>query len=91
MIPFVVNAASPNMVRTEVLSILEIRWVGASAAGDEVIIKDSLDHVLWHSVACGEFNLECSDLRREWKNGFKVPTLDSGVLYVLAVVGKDAS
>lgn len=91
MVPFVVTSASPSLVRTEELTVTQIRWVKATSAGDECIVKDKNANVLWHSVAAGSNYVESDTVRREWKGGFAVTTLGSGTLYVYAIVGKDAN
>ena len=91
MVPFKITSAGVGMVRTEELTVPQIRWVGATSAGHQCIIQDKNDNILWHSVAAGSNYVESDTVRREWKGGFKVPTMDSGILYIYAVVGKDAN
>lgn len=79
---WVVDAASANPVTDELTCIQSIRWVGGQA-GDEVEIADIDGNVLWASIAeVNDFvdNDNSIDIRLE--DGFIVPTLDSGVLYI---------
>lgn len=62
------------------LKIGTIRWVGAGA-GDDVLITDMSDRPLWVSKATAANFVDNSRIRQRW-NGFKVPTIDGGVLYI---------
>ena len=90
MIPIIVTSASGTPVRTESTTVKQIRWIGATDAGDECIIKDPDDNILWDSVAAGASYVEADTLDREWPEGFKVTTLDSGVLRIYTERGKSA-
>jgi len=90
MIPIIVTLESSTPVRTESTTVKQIRWIGAEAAGDECIIEDLDGNILWDSVAAGESYVEADTLDREWPGGFKVTTLDSGVLRIYTERGKSA-
>lgn len=62
-----------------------IRWVGASTAADALVVTDLQDNVLFESVAPGPDYVEESSLYKKFTNGVsgvKVPTMDSGKLYL---------
>lgn len=88
MIAIIITAASGTLVRSEPLTVRQIRWVGATTAGHSVVIQDPSDNILWDSVAAGANYVEADSLNREWAAGFKVTTLDSGVLRVYVERGK---
>jgi len=72
------------------LTIISIKWVGAVTPGDQCIIDDPDNNILWHSVAYKENYEEVDMVGDEWPSGFDVDTLDSGALYVNVVRGKYA-
>ena len=74
----------------QILQVLKIRWVGASAAGHAVSITDANDNIMWASVAGGANYVEIDTFTTDresddhcfrW-NGLRVPTLASGKLYI---------
>lgn len=60
-----------------------VRWVSPAAeAGHALTIQDSNGKELWRSLASGANHLDGERLDTWWNQGFKVPTLDSGTLYI---------
>lgn len=88
MIPIIVAAPSNDLVRVEPLTIKQVRWIGATTAGHQCVIQDANDNILWDSEAAGANYVEADSLDREWRDGFKVTTLDSGALRIYVARGK---
>lgn len=88
MIPIIVTSPSASPVRTESITVLQIRWVGATLAGHSCVIQDLDGNLLWDSKAGGGNYVEADTVIREWLHGFKVTTLDSGALRIYAERGK---
>lgn len=60
-----------------------VRWTGGVAGGDVATIDDPISgEVLWTSVAAAVNNVEAELMETTWPNGFGVPTLATGVLYI---------
>lgn len=77
------TAHATNMVTTANLYVKKIRWVDeAGTAGDNAEIQDASGNVLWSSVEAGANYVEGDQVERWWYGGFKVPTLDGGILYI---------
>lgn len=84
---WLVDAAdAPLACTTDLVRVNGIRWVGATTAGHEAIIKDAAGKVKWRSLASGANNVEADDiypnLRGQNWAGLTVDTLDSGSLYI---------
>jgi hypothetical protein len=56
--------------------------VGGTTAGHAAVIQDPSGRVLWTAVATGDNYTDQSLLETVWSEGFEVPTLASGRLYV---------
>jgi hypothetical protein len=81
--PMVIDTAAATVLWSDPIKIKSIRWVSKSAtAGDDIEIQDSNNQELWVSVASGANYSEEVIIERWWHEGFKVPTLDSGTLYI---------
>lgn len=83
---WIIDTAAPDLLTTTQVRIRGIRWVGATIAGHQAVIKDGAGLVKWESVAAGANNVE-SD--QQWADprgmnivGLAVPTLGSGKLYI---------
>lgn len=79
---WVIDTASAAPVTTELTCVQSIRWVGAQA-GDEAEITDIDGGLVWSSIAAvNDYvdNDNAIDIRLE--DGFIVPTLGAGLLYV---------
>lgn len=85
-IPMTFSAAGPG--RTESVTVREIRWVGASSAGDRCEIHDPQGNLLWDSVAAGDNYVEADHEPRDWRTGFVITTLESGALRIYVEQGK---
>ena len=85
--PWLIDTASPVPITRSKIRPATLRWVGATTAGHEVIIKDNDDRIVYHTVAAGSNNVEESQMVGighqgvDW-NGMTVTTLDSGTLYL---------
>lgn len=82
--------ASTILASGQILQVLKLRWVGATAAGHAISITDANDNVMWASVSGGAnyveidtftTNRESDDQCFRW-NGLKLPTMASGTLYI---------
>ena len=82
MKPIIVSAASADKQDNGDTFISHIRWVGATTAAHEAIIKDGNGDVFWRSVANAANYVESDHLERTALEGFSVPTLGSGTLYI---------
>ena len=80
---FKIDTASANVVAPGPFHCKHVRWVARTAnAGARCVVTDSNDKTIWEDSANGA-NYEKSELIEAWWNqGFKVPTLDDGILYV---------
>jgi arylamine N-acetyltransferase len=83
--PFVIDTPDANPLFTQPLRVQAIRWVGATTAGHLAIVQDQTGVEKWRAVAAGSNHVESDYMHDEklW-NGLKVPTLGSGVLYIIA-------
>ncbi len=82
---WVVDTVDADVIADNAIKVKSVRWVGgiASVATDAVIIRDpTTNTVLWESLASGANYVEEALLETWWPNGFEVPTLDTGVLYI---------
>lgn len=80
---WVIDTAGAALIASEEIRIDHVRWVGATTAGHQAEIANGAGQVMWASVASGANFLEEShglDLRV--RDGFSVPTLGSGKLYI---------
>ena len=84
---WVVDTVDADVIDGRAVNVKSIRWAGgtASVATDAIIIRDPSDNTtLWESTASGANYIEESlyDQPVRWRNGFEVPTLDVGILYI---------
>lgn len=80
--PWVIDTASAIPITTDVLRIARIRWVGASAAGHQAVLKDKNGKVVYESVANGANFVEDKPLAIRVVFGLACTTLGSGKLYL---------
>lgn len=79
-----VDAVDADVIDDKALKVKSVRWVfpGATAL-DAVIIRDPvLNTTLWETTAAGANTAEEVLLETWWPNGFEVPTLAGGNLYI---------
>jgi hypothetical protein len=63
--------------------VQHVRWVAPAANPDQaVIIQDANGKDLWKSRANGPNFVDHAKLDSWWNQGFKVPTLDTGELFI---------
>lgn len=81
--PIIIDTPGADILVAGVLRVKGIRWVGATTAGHQAEVQDANDNRKWASIASGANYVE-SDLLTDEKlwNGLKVPTLQSGTLYI---------
>ena len=84
---WIVDTVDADVIDDKALWVKSIRWVGGttSVATDALIIRDPvLNTTLWESTASGANYTEESLYEKpiRWRNGFEVPTIDVGILYV---------
>lgn len=82
--PWVID--TPAVLTTDLTRVRGIRWVGATTAGNGVVIKDSLGRTLWESAAAGLNNVESDHVNVigpgwNWR-GITVTDLAAGRLYL---------
>ena len=63
------------------MKIRAVHWAKGVNAGDKVQIKDRDGNIRYEAVAAGT-NFDQFDLLQQWWEGFSVPVMDSGVLYI---------
>ena len=83
--PWVVDTASATAISTEWVYIRSIQWIGGAVSGDEAVVADQNDRVIWRRLAQGANQ----DFETVWDNrmggqadGLQVPTLTSGTIYI---------
>ena len=78
-----IDTAGGTLIHAGPFYVKHIRWVARTAgASDRVVVQDSNNKIIWEDSANG-FNYDKGEpLEAWWNQGFKVPTLDNGVLYV---------
>lgn len=79
--PLIIDTPGATVLYGQI-KVKSIRWVGATTAGHVVEIQEPDGDVLWRSLASGANHVEADLIERWWHDGFKVPTLGSGVLYI---------
>jgi len=82
-----VDTVDADVIADNYLSVKSIRWVGgaSSSPGDALIIRDPvLNTTLWESTASGADYVEevLYNPPIHWINGFEVPTLGVGNVYI---------
>lgn len=88
--PLIVDTAAGTMVTTKNLTVRAIRWVDATTAGHLAVIQDVDSRVIWSCAATGDGFTHESNIGLKISGGFKVPTLDSGILYLYLDNQRDA-
>lgn len=72
-----------GVVQTQDIFIKSIRWVSVGGvAGDQCIVTDPNDRVIWEGVAPGANHAEEAIIEKYIKGGYKVNTLDAGKVYI---------
>jgi len=81
--PFIIDTPGAGVIFAQAIRVRGIRWVGGTTAGHLVSVTDSNDIEKWASEAAGANHVEADDIYDEklWQ-GLKVPTLQSGKLYI---------
>ncbi|HDZ27008.1 hypothetical protein LCGC14_0690210 [marine sediment metagenome] len=84
---WVVDTVDADVIDDKNMRVKSIRWIGGatSAAAEAVVIRDpTTNTTLWETTASGANYVEESLYNPPlwWVNGFEVPTLDNGTLYI---------
>jgi hypothetical protein len=79
-----IDTPGSGMLASGYLYVKSIKWVGNGVVGSggapHAVIQDSLGNTIWESyAAAANFDITQS-WENHWFNGFKVTTLDGGVL-----------
>lgn len=78
-----VDTEDSDVVDDKPMKVKTVRWVGATTAAHQAIIRDPVTNTtLWEGIATATNNSEAELIETWWRNGFEVPTLDSGILYI---------
>lgn len=80
-----IDTVDADIIDDRHIFVKSVRWVGtaASAAGNAVVIREPVtDITLWESTASGANYVEEALLETTWPQGFEVPTLAVGTLYI---------
>ena len=78
-----VDTVDADVIDARPIKVKSVRWVGGTTAGHAAIIRDPVTNTtLWESLAAGVNNVEENLQENWWPNGFEVPTLASGNLYI---------
>lgn len=82
--PWKIDTAGAGAVVDDMVYVKSVRWVSETAVGgDNVSVTDPVtSRVLWEAVAAGANYTEEALIESWWRNGFAVPTIGSGTLYV---------
>ena len=86
--PWYVDESTSYDLSTGTFLVLDrLRWVGATTAGHALRVVDSDSNIIWASLASGanyveEVVIDEDAVPRGRKPGFRVATMQSGVLYV---------
>ena len=85
--PWVIDTPSATNLTTVWTDVRGIRWVApSSVAGNEANVQDQNGNVIFRSLATGANTSvsEAFEASRYGKhiNGLRVPTLDSGIIYI---------
>lgn len=86
--PWIIDTAGANILSTDQIHIKSIRWVNATTVGHHATIQNQLGKVIWDSYASGAGYIE-SEMIEQWFSGLIVPTLGSGILYILLGKGRE--
>ncbi len=80
-----IDTVDADVIDDKACKVKTVRWVGGStsAADEAVIIRDPvLNTILWETTASGMNYVEEVLIEQWWSNGFEVPTIDNGTLYI---------
>jgi hypothetical protein len=79
--PLILDATGAVFVSGIKFNVKSIRWVGATTAGHQCILKDAAGRVMWADIASGANYATESRVENIW-NGLTVDTLGSGKVYI---------
>ena len=82
---WVIDTVDADVIADNAIKVKSVRWAATtlSVATDAVVIRDPVNNdTLWETTASGANYVEEALLETWWKNGFEVPTLDRGILYI---------
>ena len=84
---WVVDTVDADVIADNFMIVKSVRWVAGlnSVANDALIVRDPVTNTtLWEATASGANFTEESlyDHPITWRNGFEVPTLARGILYI---------
>jgi len=80
-----IDTSGATLIASGPFHVQFVLWVNANGqAGDSAVIQDSNNKVLWEKRANGaNFTPPADVLNAWWNQGWKVPTLTRGTLYVV--------
>ena len=80
--PWVLDTAGAGVVMSGNIKVGCVRWVGATTAGHQAILRNDAGKIVWEEVAAGSnfSTSECVPLFFE--GGLRVTTLGSGKVYL---------
>lgn len=84
-IPWIIDTAAATILTNDRIRVKAVHWVGATAAGHQVIVQNNVGRELFRADAFGANNVDRLLIEDDWRLGFKVPTLDSGKLYIYII------
>jgi len=79
-----IDTVDADVIDDKHVKVKSVRWVApAATALDAVVIREPVtDITLWETTASGPNYVEEVILETWWPNGFEVPTLANGNLYI---------
>ena len=80
--PWIIDTAAATVLTNDRIRVKAVHWVGATTAGHQAIVQDPASRELFRADASGVNNVDRLLFEADWRLGFKVPTLDSGKLYI---------
>ena len=82
--PYVLDTTGTVVVAgndADAMMIDFVRWVGATTAGHQCLLKDAAGGIIFDSYATGSNYVEQAPIRKRY-NGLTLTTLASGTLYI---------
>ena len=83
--PWIIDTASATAILTSWADVRSFQWIGATAAGHELVVQDQDGRVIWRRLSQGDNHIFESIYENRYGlgvNGLIVPTIGSGTLYI---------
>lgn len=77
-----IDTPGAGLIFPDSIRFKSVRWVGGTVAGHIAEIQDSNSITIWRSVASGPNHIDSDLIENIFWDGYKVITLQSGILYI---------